>query len=306
VGHSFGQPLGVELLDAYGNLAAGGAVTFTMPLTGASAINANGSAPPLYTYSDSTGTTYAFLNANSSVGTYKVVASLSASSLSNAKTVTFSLTNTAVPPPPPPPVVQGFTLTATPAKTTFSANGAASSQLVIVPQNGFSATVSLSCSAPAGVSCSFAEKGSAVSAKAVAVPANANAPLQLTVQQADKTPSREVAHQAGAPAAAAMAALFALICVPGGRRWRAHLAATVVLCAVIVLTGLTGCGSQATNTPQMAEAISITVTGTAALANGTVVSKTASVTVEPYIAPPTVNNCTVTKTCGSVHGPRTQ
>ncbi len=278
VGQPFSQPLGVELVDAYGNLAAGDAVTFALPASGASAINANGGASPVSTYSDSTGTSYVFLNANSTIGAYKVIASLSSSIH-----VTFSLTNTGVPPVPVPPPVQGFTLTATPANTTFSASGAASSQVVIVPRNGFSSNVSLSCSAPSGVNCSFAETGSAVSAKAVAVPANSTSPLQLTVQQSGKTASGNIAHFGSVPAAAAMAALFAFLFVPSGGRWKAHIAGMVVLGAGMLCTGLIGCGFHVNNTSQPAEAIQIEVTGTATFANGTLLRKTTTVTVWPYI-----------------------
>jgi hypothetical protein len=136
-------PLVVSTHDAFGNLVPGAFVTFASPTKGPSAAGTIGNlVTPDFT--DSTGTSFAYLHANGQTGDYIIVATLSTGAEAD-----FSITNEVATPIGGP----AFTILAQPQITSFDQLGVASSKVSVSPLRGFSGTVKLACQAPEGVSC---------------------------------------------------------------------------------------------------------------------------------------------------------
>jgi hypothetical protein len=229
----FATPLTATVTDSSGKGISGVAVTFTAPASGASAVL---SATTAITGSDGTASVTAI--ANQTAGSYSVTANVTGV----AAPATFSLTNTV-------PTPADFQVTASSTSLTFFRGGSVTDTLSFIALNGFTSTISLSCSGlPAGTTCSFSP--------ATLTPGSGSTTSQLTI-----TASNQLAGLKGGAAkgyggtlmACGMFALWPLFLK------RKRLSSLWVLVLFAVSMGMVGCGGSLLN----ATHASVTVTAQA-------------------------------------------
>jgi hypothetical protein len=171
-----------------------------------------------------------------------------------------------------------FSLSGSPTTNTVSAGGSASYTVTVTPTGGFSAAVSLACSAPPpGVTCSFSPGSVTPSGSSVAT---STVTVGTTASGLAAPNRRRLMHPPGWPGLQIFAwcLLAALIAVAGARRagnqrgrkprlrWRAIVLAAALLC---VLT-LPGCGSSSTTISTPAGTYQVLVNGTTPAGSTTV------------------------------------
>jgi hypothetical protein len=134
----------------------------------------------------------------------------------------------------------GFDLATLPSTATVSVGSTASYSLAVTPTGGFRGTVSFACmGAPGGIACSFSEPS-------ITLDGSSQARVTVTVTTA---PGATAAGFAGPPPAGSARfkwlLMLLLTALAIARLQRARLRQTVLGCvvALVVLTGMSGCGS---------------------------------------------------------------
>ncbi len=170
-----------------------------------------------------------------------------------------------------------FALSASAGSLTVASGQSASTTLSLAPSNGFTGTVSFSCTGlPTGAVCTF-------SPATVSVTGTTNVQTSLTIATGAGNPTGYMV-KAGSPhaskgagiAVAVVSPFAALLLFGAARRRRFLLLLPLLSLPLIAMAGVTGCGSSKSNTPATmptpAGTSQVTVTAT----SGTV-SKTATI-----------------------------
>jgi hypothetical protein len=139
----------------------------------------------------------------------------------------------------------GFELATLPSTATVSAGSSGSYSLAVTPTGGFRGTVSFACmGAPRGIECSF-------SSPSVTLDGSSQTRVTVTVTT---TPGAAAAGFAGAPPAGSARLkwllMLLLTALAVARLQHARLRQTILGCviALVVLSGMSGCGSNASTT----------------------------------------------------------